>query len=93
MSKAKNYYCNHRSSTSNTFYCDTFQLTKHYEVGRLSMHVLLVKGAVKHLEVAATAIDVLFVLYAKLDDQGFPFVAEGLKLGRQAVESCILRKF
>lgn len=54
------------------------------------MHVLLVQGAVEHLEVATTTVDVLFVLHGELHHQGLALVAEGIKLGRQAIEACIL---
>lgn len=70
--------------------CD--QRTKHEQVRGFAVHVLLVEGAVEHLEVAAATVNVLLVLHCELHHQGLVLVAEWLKLGRQAVEACVLEK-
>ena len=55
------------------------------------MHVLLVQGAVEHLQVSSTTVNVLFVFDCELDDQRLVFVWEGLELARQTIEASILR--
>ena len=42
--------------------------TKHDVVGRVAMHGLLVKSTGEYLDIATTAVDVLFMLYGELDD-------------------------
>lgn len=55
------------------------------------MHVFLVKFAVKHLQVTASAVDILLMLDCELHDEVLAFVGEGLELARKRVESRILR--
>ena len=58
------------------------------------MHFLLVEIAREKFHVAATAIDLLFVLDCELYDQCLALVAERLvELGRYSVESSILSRF
>lgn len=64
--------------------------TKHDFVGCLSMHVLGVKFAVEHLQVATSAVNVLFMLDRELDNQGLAFIAKRLELCGQRIEPRIL---
>lgn len=60
--------------------------SKHNLVRGLSVHVLLVKLAVKDLQVTTSAVDVLLMLDCELDDEVLAFVAEGLELAGKGVE-------
>merc|ERR1739838_194621 len=64
--------------------------TEHDLVGRLSVHLSLVKVAAKHLQVPAAAVDVLLVLHGELDHEGRVLVRNGVELGRHSVETGVL---
>lgn len=67
-------------------------LTKHNKVWRISMEFLLIQIFRVKLHVSTSTVDVLFVFYCELDNQGFPFIAKGFfQLGRNSIEFSILR--
>ena len=66
-------------------------LTEHDEVWRISMHVILSKATVENLGVTTTTVDILFVFYCELEDQGLFFATEWLELRRKGIEPGILR--
>lgn len=54
------------------------------------MHVALVEVRGEDLDIATSAVNLLFVLDGELDDQGFSLIAKGLKAGRQCVKAGVL---
>ncbi len=66
------------------------QITEHDVIGRVSVHIFGIEGAVEELGVAATAVNVLLVLDGELHDQGLVLVGEGLELGGGGVELGVL---
>ena len=65
-------------------------ITKHDEVGRLSVHVLGIETAVEQLGVATSAVDVLLVLDGELDNDRLVAVRKWLEFGRRGVELGVL---
>jgi hypothetical protein len=63
---------------------------EHDFVWRFAVHVLLVQFAVENLEVATSAVNVLFVLHRELDDKRLVFVGEGSEFVGESVEAGIL---
>lgn len=66
---------------------------KHDLVWSLPMHVLLVKLAVKHFDVTASAVNLLLMFDRELDDQGFTLIAEGLEFAWECIETSVFRSF
>uniref|UniRef100_A0A2M4DHF4 Putative secreted protein n=1 Tax=Anopheles darlingi TaxID=43151 RepID=A0A2M4DHF4_ANODA len=64
--------------------------SEHEQVRRFTVQILLVYGAIEHLQVSATAVDVLLVLDRELHDERVILVGERLELGRKGIEACIL---
>lgn len=64
---------------------------EHNFVGGVAVHLCWLEFAVKDLNVATTAVDVLLMLDGELDDQGLSLIAEGLELARESVEASVFR--
>ena len=54
------------------------------------MHVSLIQIRWKQLGIAATTVDVLFMLYSELKNKILSLIAELVKFGRYAIETGIL---
>ena len=66
-------------------------LTKHDQIGTLPINFLLVDGAVKDLEVSATTVNSLLMLYSELDHEILVLVAKRFReFGWHGIEPCIL---
>merc|ERR1711971_1406340 len=66
--------------------------SEHDVVRRFSMHVSLVELAVEKLDVAATAVDVLLVLYGELDHQRFVHIGDWGEGSAHAIKPCVLAR-
>lgn len=66
-------------------------LTEHKEVGCVAVHILLVQTAVEHLDVATSAVDVLFMFNGELDYQRLVFIAEWLEFAGNCIKPRIFR--
>lgn len=67
--------------------------TKHNGVRRFSVHVFLIQGTGEQFDVAASTVDVLFVLDRQLHHQGLVLVGKGGEIRRSSVKFSILRGF
>jgi len=64
---------------------------EHDLVGSFAVEVLLINIGRGNLDVSTATIDALFVFHGELDDQWFAAVREFVELGREGIESSILR--
>lgn len=76
--------CGHQTTSS--------VLTKHDVVDRVSVHVLLVDVGGEQLNVAAAAVDALFMLHGELDDERLVLVVEVIEARRQGIEAGVLAR-
>lgn len=56
------------------------------------MHVLLAQARGEELDITTTTVNILLVFHRELHHQGLVLVAEGVKAGRQGVETGILAR-